>query len=755
MVVLLSRMAGWRRGFWALLALSAGAAAPPADAPAPRPAQPPAELVEKTDVRLIQVAVSVTDPASGVYRSVPGLTLDQFDIRLDGKALTPEERQRIYFDPICEEPGGATPAGPSGEPVQRPVIAVIDFNYVDAAGRHKVAAALDALADSALDQRLLVKVYGLTRQVRQLTGGFTNERDEIRRAAEIVRETAFARGMLKPFSEGVPPRRIFSGTMSALSGAVAAGQPGGGSANAESGPDIRVSSFEDTPFQVLDSTGGAVGGVDVAGNPRESQLIELSSSWGDSLGFYDAGASLAALEGILRAHSQVPGRKIVVLFTSEAFRFARQERNDEETQGIREVARQGFTIWTVDAEGVGREQSGASELVSLLAGDTGGAAVRHTGDLARAFRGAAEQLSCYYLFSLPVPADPARTVEHNLVVKLDTDRFRELWRLRVDAPSRITVPDRAAVLRGRRIAALLSPDDFSRLGVSATLAYPTPKEDQSVLTARFRIPLRSLTWTPAPDGGVTARVLVDAVVDRDNGRGVDHVCMIGAEKWGPLDLRLKAPPGPGARAGFTVEAPCAFRQEGLYTARGVVTDLTAETSGAARSTAIIRRGGAHDWLAFSPRVEAASGLDYVWRPGWTTARLDRDRGAFRAVSDRAPGDSADRFALRYVLCGPDHLQAAAAIKHVLVQRAKDGSATVMQALPRDALILRTPADSGPFCAEASVVLAEFTLPPGRYAFAALTSEADSASAVRAVRVTGAGLPPGVLAVAPFTIAASR
>lgn len=263
-------------------------------------------LQEQVEVRLIQVTVSVTDPKSDSHRSVPGLTLDQFEIRVDGRALTPDERTKIYFDPICEEVGGAPRKGPAGEPVQRPLIAVLDFNYLDAAGRRKAADALDWLADSARDQRLTVKVYGLTRQVRPLTDGFTNSRDAIRRAAQIVRETSYARGLLKPFTEGVPAQAVFAKKLGLAQGADGRIAPASGSGGL---PDIRVGPFEDSPFQSLDPlTEGVPVEADLISGASGSGWTQMSDSWGDSMSFYDPGASLAGIEGILRAHTHLVGR---------------------------------------------------------------------------------------------------------------------------------------------------------------------------------------------------------------------------------------------------------------------------------------------------------------------------------------------------------------------------------------------------------------------------------------------------------------
>jgi hypothetical protein len=149
--------------------------------PAPAPGGATA-LVERAEARLVQVDVSVVDPKGGSYRSVPGLTEEQFEIKLDGRPLTPEDRAALRFDPICDAAGDGMP---------RPILVVVDFNYVDARGRAKVADAVDGLADGAASRPEVYKVYALTRQVRELTAGFTRDPARLREAAAAIRAVAF------------------------------------------------------------------------------------------------------------------------------------------------------------------------------------------------------------------------------------------------------------------------------------------------------------------------------------------------------------------------------------------------------------------------------------------------------------------------------------------------------------------------------------------------------------------------------------
>ncbi len=165
-----------------ILAGCPAAWAGPAEAPAAPSPDAATDLVERAEARLVQVDVSVVDPKAGSYRSVPGLTAEQFDFRLDGQPLTTEERAALRFDPICDAVGDGMP---------RPILVIVDFNYVDARGRAKVADAIDGVAAGAAARPEVYKVYALTRQVRELTAGFTRDPARLREAAAAIRAVAF------------------------------------------------------------------------------------------------------------------------------------------------------------------------------------------------------------------------------------------------------------------------------------------------------------------------------------------------------------------------------------------------------------------------------------------------------------------------------------------------------------------------------------------------------------------------------------
>ncbi len=617
------------------------------------------DIVETAGATLVQVDVSVLDPKSPSQASVRGLTAADFDVRVEGRRVGLEGPERLIVDEICE----AAPAAP----VMRPVLVVVDLNYIAAAGRGRVADALEKLAATPLPG-LAFKFYAITNQVRPLADGFVGDAATIREVAARVRSSDYAG------DRTVPPLHVL--TLVGLR-------------------------------QIPDLTGMQV----------EADLVR-----GREAGVYEGEASLDALEGILRGHAGIPGRKVAVLFTSRTWGGRRADLMDRNMEPLRQLAQQGFAVWTVEAGGVNaRGTADSQSYFGMVAKETGGEAVRGAVDLTSAFREAAERLSCYYLLSLPVArgAD-AGTISRRILVGLDATRRPELWKLQVRAPGRVTMLDARERVQRQRVAALVSPSDFDRPPVEAAVGFPVPSASADVLPVRFRVPLAGLTWLPdAASGGVAARLLFDASVERETESGIETVCRFGAEDGGAMTLTLPRAPAEDARAGLVVDLACPAKKDGLHTARGVVTDLAAARSGAVRATVAFRRGGAASWEASGLRVEASSGLDYVWRPGQASAKLDAARAAGRGVGPDAPATAADRLSFRYVLCGPDRAAVGSGVRHAVLSTGPDGAETTALAFAPGSVAFvgdGGAAPGGPFCAELRLGAAEGALPPGSYRF---------------------------------------
>ena len=676
--------ARWRRfGCWLAIGLLHASAVPWSFGGESRPANPdgvrPSGKREEVEVRLVQVDISVLAPGSKTHASVPGLSLEHFEVWLDGKRLDDKPDSGLIFDSFCDEidAGGPTSEGEGrgGAPNvataplrERRIIAVVDFNFLDSRGRFRVAEAIDKIAESAGSGAEVYKIYGLTRQVYELTGGFTRDPAVLHRAAAVIRATSH-----RVTRSGQIPGVIF-----------------------------------------LDSLGTSDRALGY--RPPESALeaaLGISDQLFDAVSAYDPGASVAALEGILRANSAWQGRQVVILFSGEGFRLVREERIAFVSRGLKEMFRHGFTVWTVDVEGLSRREASRSRLMSMIARESGGDSIRYTGNLDAAFRGASEQLSCYYLLSVPVRAELGRSRRHQLNVKFDTVKHPELWGHRIIAADQVQVVDRQTRRRSQRMAALFSPQDFDQPPVNVLLSYPVLREGKRVLPVAIRVPLAALEWTPT-DKGVEAEVLVDLVVERDTGRSTEVVCALGPEDLSRLKLQLSRRPRAESRSSLVFELSCPLRKDGFHTARGVVTDLASYSSGAGMSAVQTVASTGETWSVPVARIRASSGKDFVWRPGKTSVRRDKARESWRAVAPGGRVDPGDRVGLRHVICGADISAAPSRFRHLLARVVDPTSRAVEIAFPPAAVRLLGGADEGPFCAAAEIVIPEFSLEPGHY-----------------------------------------
>ncbi|MDQ7006432.1 MAG: hypothetical protein Q9Q40_04305 [Acidobacteriota bacterium] len=637
---------------------------------------------EDVEVRLVQVDISVLPPGSKTHASVPGLSLEHFEVWLDGKRLDDKPDSGLIFDTLCAQAEGQGERPPATtqavEERERRIIAVVDFNYLDARGRFRVAEAIEKVAEKAGKGPEVYKVYGLTRQVYELTSGFTRDPQVLGRVADAIRVTSHR----ATHSREIPGVFVFA--------------------------------------RPTRSDGSLV----YRDRPAESALeaaLGISDQFLDAVSSYDPGASVAALEAILRANSAWQGRQVAILFTGEGFRMVREERIAFVARGLKEMFRHGFTVWTVDAEGLSRREASRSRLLSMIARESGGDSIRYTGHLDAAFRGASEQLSCYYLLSVPVAIEPGTSRRHFLNVKVDTVKHPELWGHRIIAADQVQAVDKITRRRSQRMAALFSPLDFDTPPVDLLVSYPVVRGDERVLPVSLRVPLAALDWT-ASDKGVQASVLVDLIVERDTGRGTELVCKIGPEDLNRLDFQLRRKPREDQGADLVFELSCPLSKDGFYTARGVVTDLASYSLGAGISAVQTVGSLGEEWSVPVARVEASSGKDFVWRPGTKTVRRDKGRASWRSVAPGQQVAPGDRVGLRHVICGPDRSKAPERFRHFLLRIVDPATREVQTAFTPEAVQVLGGEVEGPFCAAATVMIPEYSLPPGRYEW--LITEAD-------------------------------
>ncbi|UCF66073.1 MAG: hypothetical protein JSV80_09705 [Acidobacteriota bacterium] len=592
-------------------------------------------LEEVEEVHRVQVDVSVIDPRGDNWASVPGLAREAFEIRLDGVRVPPELAERIEFDEVC----AARPAD-SGELRDLPLastestlIVLVDLNFLDIRMRHAVAEGLDELATMAARQRLRVKVLAFVRRLVSLTSGFTSDADQIRGSG---------RELLQVIAGG-PPRGRPTGldeNFSAddlTSSETLEERFGGGTP-----PDIHQPepAFSLDAFSSRQEGPAAFQRVPGTVSPLR-RLAELSE--------IDPRPSLAALESVMLSHAAIPGRKAVVLFSSEWFDLP-EELWLTYLQAPLQAAQGGFTLWAVDAGGlarVGGSRSG-SRLLGQLASATGGETLRSAGRLAIAFERALSQLSCYYLFSIPVEPPDKGSRRHTVDVRLDTGSHPEYWRYHVRAASGVTLLSRSRVRERRRLAALMEPDAYAYPEIRISAAYPVDG-DRWHIPIEVSVLLSDLLFQRVAEGELEATIAWEGLVTDERGR---TVCRLGEGRV--HRVRSKTPPTRHPPSMLMLRTGCDLKRPGVYDVRAFVEDFASGDVGA--GTAIIDVPEPRAGLArvSALRLGRNSGRDFLLEvPSGADGSVSRDV-ARRVFVPVFPGEGIapeERLITRFVTCG--------------------------------------------------------------------------------------------------------
>ncbi len=676
-----------------LLLLSAFAAAPVLAQEPAAPSAPvrPSGVTEVQEVRRVQLDVSVIDPKRNEFASVPGLLKDDFVLRVNHARLSPEEFARVEFDQICPAPGAAGEPRDAALADDRPTLIVLaDLNYLDLRMRRGVARALHHLADLAQKRPVRVKVIAYGRRLVSLTQEFTSDPRAIEDAAKSLVELP------------------------------ASGPKIGGLKNVPAPESGKVPTFDPTPLAETTDTGAPMDpaaaydsafSVDL---PRETalggtvsiRLPEESRTTGRVAASADARPSLSAIEAVLLSHAGIRGRKAVVLFSSSWFDVV-DDVLLSYVADVRRAAQSGFTIWSVDARGLsGGAGAYHSRVLGLLSSATGGDVISSAGRLAVAFDRAVEQLSCYYLFSLPMAAPAEGSREDVIDVDLDSEKHPEYWHYRVRAASTLGVDDARHARERRRLAGLMQPDAHRFPEVRITATYPRGTTRETLI--EVGTVLSDLTFNAQRDrSGVFARLSIEGLVTDDSGR---VLCRIGDGR--ERTIRSEQQPARFPPSLVVFRSHCALPGPGSYEVRTVVEDmisgdvgagdvqlLVADTAGRLARVSGIRlgRNSGRDFLVDSNGAKSGAALD---------VERDRDRRGFVPLLPSEGLATQDRVMIRFVLCGPP------AEPLVEVRGGAIGTGALVLPVARVGSAPAAPEA----CREFESAVVEGTLAPGEYRF---------------------------------------
>ncbi len=404
-----------------------------------------------------------------------GLVLQPDDLRVlvGGHRVVADSDAGYSLDVFCS--GEEDVASPQSRDV-RHVIVVVDLHFMDAAARFRVADAIDVAAAEPSGDGVLYSVLVIASRVIPLTPGFVPAGRRLHRAASVLRELQFEAPGPRPMAKAqwTPPidrsfqaefDRVYLAAFFDWMGKACAqmmlpeferarkwGVPVLAGQESESRPENAEGYVAEgiAPKGILSQreASGFLGGLSTGRGPGFGSSnvpmgfqndLAAAEHVGDVIAGTDIGPSVRALSAIVQAYAQVRSPKWLVLFSGEAFRSSRDAKNDGAVAVLREAAALRFTVWTVDAAGIGRSEAGASELLAAMARDSGGAVVRGTNDLATVFRRVERSSACYAVLALPPSALPGDRV-WTFDVAIDTARRPDLWGYTVAAP-RVLRPD--------------------------------------------------------------------------------------------------------------------------------------------------------------------------------------------------------------------------------------------------------------------------------------------------------------------------
>ncbi len=695
----------------------AAAAALAQTAPAPPAPLPPlpAPLVEQQQVRRVQIDVSVIDPRGDSWSSVPGLTREQFEVRLDGRPLPPEIAARTEFDAICTG-GGAPDAGEPRDRLadERPTIVVFaDLNYLDPRMRFGVTQALERLAELAAVRPMRVKVVAYTRRIVPITRDFVSDPAAIRRAGEELAASLSTGPPLQGITSA-PTRDSSEDPIDSRS--VYDITSGDGPPDPAPEPAYEVFLPEDFGLRTAEITS--------ARNPTSEMAAQQ----------IDPRPSLAAIEAVLLAHASLRGRKALVLFSSPWFdlnedlflTYAFEPRRA--TQG-------GFSIWTVDARGLGVPTSpgSGSRLMEFLATGTGGEAVRAAGSLGVVFDRVISTMSCYYLFSIPLAAPVRGEERHSIDVRLNTTKHPEFWNYRVRTTGMVTVASRQKLRERRRLGALMDPTGFPLPDVRVSVGYPV-KDGALTVPIQVAALLADLTFVRDPErGDLVARFAWEGLVTGDSG---DPICSLGdgVERT----VRLETPPSRYPPTYLLLSSSCALPGPGDFDVRTLVEDLVTGEVGAAQIRLSLPAPAKGMAKVSAVRLGRSTGRDFLLDPARTKGReVPRDgaRATVVPLLEAETVQSADRVVLRFVACGLPAAPRTILFRPVAGADGQPARESIYQIMPTPRGEIRNENAS---CREYEAAAPESSLAPGTYGIAIIDPSVPAATRQDIDRILSSG-----------------
>lgn len=559
-------------------------------------ATPPEDQVVKISTNLIQIDVTVTDKNGKI---VEGLGIEDFEVFENG------EKQNLsgaYF--LNRSIGGATIAGRAGNTGQTPIsnagvagqtplvpssvkrtiaIVVDDFN-MSFGSVYYARRALRKFVEEQMQPGDLVAILRTAGSVGALQQ-FTSDKTVLLAAIEAIRWNPISSEVEAVSSVGQSPQdiserfRVESDYVAARAGNDASGRTGKNLVH----PSITQSKARD--------------------------YNDLKNANQFEAGFY-AQASLGAMRHIIQGMNELPGRKVMMLFTdgisiSSDTVKSRSSVVYEMLQDLAEYAnRSSVVVYTFDTKGLKSMSTQASdssyEIIDghrgqkekmrtddhkasqdglvYLAKQTGGQAMLDSDNLNGGIQRSLDEQAGYYLLAYVPDAesfDPGKRKFNKLEVRVKRPGMKVAYRSGFFSTAPTEAPQTAIAGAQRDLVkALTSPFASNQISV-ATSSLFADEAGSSYIRSFVHIDAKSLSFSDAPDGWKTATFDIGAVAFGNNGVPAE-------QKEAQYTIKAK---GPTLQAmlqkGFVYVLMMPIKSAGVYQYRVAVRDTTSGKIGSA------------------------------------------------------------------------------------------------------------------------------------------------------------------------------
>ena len=382
---------------------------PPASAQQPS-AQRPVDDVVRTDIELVQTAITVVDKKG---KFVEGLNRGDFELLIDGKPRTIS-----FFDRIAAASQADAQPGPpetsAREPLAakatvrgRTIIFYIDDLHLSFSSLHRTRQMIAHFLDTEISGKDSVAIASSSGHIGFLQQ-FTNNKDVLRAAlARVITQPSEERTM------GMGNTRMSEYTAMMI----------------ESKPDSRTNNVMAVYIEECLKQTGTVGGADrrtaLAVRANCERLVRSNARNVLMQTGYATEKMYDSLESLMRSSARLPGRKIV-FFASDGFLSQGGPLADSLSNKLRQITdaaqRANVVVYSIDARGLtsgtldatnnllpdangrmaavaGTEILATQDALNALAEDTGGRALRNQNYFDRWVDNVLDETSNYYLLA--------------------------------------------------------------------------------------------------------------------------------------------------------------------------------------------------------------------------------------------------------------------------------------------------------------------------------------------------------------------